>query len=357
MQFEEKIEKATFPLITDLRRKIALLPTIDVLNHYQYRINLSQFNKDKLPDGFWAKGRYVSGLLLANRYLDKAVQAEESPLTLIDELVEEIYDCYALGAVFEPGQTPGSETEFLTRLGVGLNVREPDALGFPEQFIQWAAVRFEPFNESYFLPVLGLTYAAIVEWLDRLSSAIESRLNTLIDVLRSIMNDVEGLREEFAAGKLSVEGARERSDHLKIGERMDANGRDFDSAHIFAYEDLKQGIPESNARILLEMFAIRPGDVPMEFNFPHDANPLDRKFLVHLPNANFYFLDPASAHRVAARVFENAILGDEKLRARYLRNRDRATEKLVSESARQVFLSSTIRANYYLEKGSHEKDL
>jgi SEC-C motif len=58
-----------------------------------------------------------------------------------------------------------------------------------------------------------------------------------------------------------------------------------------------------------------------------------------------------------ARVFENAILDNEKLRTRYLRRRDRALEKLVSEDAKKVFAGAGIYSNYYLQKGSHEKDL
>jgi hypothetical protein len=78
---------------------------------------------------------------------------------------------------------------------------------------------------------------------------------------------------------------------------------------------------------------------------------------VNLPDGRFYFLDPASADRIAARVFERAILDDEKLRQRFLRNRDRSTERLVSQAAAKLFPGARIYPNYYLQKGSHEKDV
>jgi hypothetical protein len=356
VQFNQNIEAAILPLIGDLRGELARVRTIDILNHYQFRINFSQLSKDKLPDGFWAKGRYVSALALAGSFLETP-RAEEPALTRIDDLVEKIYDSYSFGAVYDPGKSPGSETEFLTRLGLGLRVREPDALGFPEQFRSWAMARFPSFNERYFVPTFGLTFEEISAWLQNLSNLTENRLNGLVDGLRLILEDVDVIRQQFESGSLGLDEARERSVQLKIHEKMDANARDGDDTHILSFEQINQGIPEASAKCLLALFGIRPGEVALDFEFPHSINPLDRKFFVTFPDGKFYFLDPASAERVMARVFENAILDNEKLRTRYLRNRDRATERLVLEAAKSVFPLGGIYPNYYLQKGSHEKDL
>jgi hypothetical protein len=357
VQFRQKIEEAIVPLLTELRGELAQLRTIDVLNHYQFRINFSQLNKDKLPDGFWAKGRYVSALALTDRFLEAPRTEEEPALTRIDELVEKIYDLYSFGAVYEPGKSPGSETEFLTRLGLGLRVREPDTLGFPEQFRAWAMARLPSFNERYFVPSFGLTFEEISSWLQNLSNFMENRLNGLVDGLRLILEDVNVIREQFASGTLGLDEARERSAQLKVPERLDANARDGDEAHILSLEKIKEGIPEASAKSLLALFGIRPGEVAPDFGFPHSANPLDRKLFVTFPDGTLYFLDPASAERVMARVFENAMLDDEKLRTRYSRSRDRAVEKLVLEDAKKVFSGAAIYPNYYLQRGSHEKDL
>jgi hypothetical protein len=54
VQFRQKIEAAIHSLAAELRRELAQLRTLDVLNRYQFQINLSQHNEDELPDGFWA---------------------------------------------------------------------------------------------------------------------------------------------------------------------------------------------------------------------------------------------------------------------------------------------------------------
>jgi hypothetical protein len=179
----------------------------------------------------------------------------------------------------------------------------------------------------------------------------------LVDGLRLILADVNVIREEFESGTLGVEEARERSAQLEVPEKLNANARDGDAAHILSFEQIKEGIPEASAKSLLALFAIQPGQVTPDFEFPHSANPLDRELFITLPDGTFYFLDPATAERAAARAFEKAILDNEKLRTRYLRNRDRAMEKLVLEDAKKAFPGAGIYPNYYLQKGSHEKDL
>ena len=110
-----------------------------MLNHYQLQHHLSQFDKNKFPDGFWAKWRYIWALRLSGQFSEGADFAASKPaFKQVDELVEKIFDVYSFGALYEPGRFPGDEKEFLTRLGLALKVREPDALSFPEQTKSWA---------------------------------------------------------------------------------------------------------------------------------------------------------------------------------------------------------------------------
>ena len=357
MQFRQKIEIAVLSMLSDLGRELATARTLDVLNHYQFRINFAGPNKDKLPDGFWAKGRYVSALSLRNTLLDAPSPTSGATFDRVNDLAEKIYDVYSLGAIYEPGSNPGSEKEFLARLGLGLRVREPEALGFPEQFRAWATARFPAFNDRYFVPTFGLTFEQISSWLEGLLRLIEDRLNGVVDGLRPIMEDLNAIRVQIESGALNPDAARERAEQLRFAERFEANAREGEAAHILSYDQTKQKVPESSANRLLTTFGITPGEVPAGFQFPHDTNPLDRKFFVNLPDRRFYFFDPASAERVMARVFEIAILGDEKLRQSFLRNRDRATERSVADAATKLFPGARIYPNYYVQKGSHEKDL
>lgn len=357
MQFRQKIEAAIVPLLAEVRRELADIRTLDVLNHYQFRIDLVGTNKGKLPDGFWAKGRYASALLLSRKFVEISSTESVAALGRIDELIEQIYDIYTIGAVHERGGNPGSEKEFLARLGLALRVREPDALGFPEQFKAWAISRFPPFNERYFVPAFGLTFEEALSWVENLSKVVEDRLNAVADGLRLILEDLDPVRAQLESGTLDHEAARERAQQLGFGERFEANACEGEAIHIFSYEQIRRNLSEFSAKRLLTAFGINPGEVPAYFQFPHDVNPLDQKLFVNLPDGNFYFFDPASAERVIAKAFEIGILGDEKLRQSFLKNRDRSTERLVLEAATKCFPRAEIYHNYYLQKGSHEKDL
>jgi hypothetical protein len=357
VQFRQKIEVAILPLLSELRRELAALRTLDVLNHYQFRINFAGPNRGELPDGFWAKGRYVSALSLKNIFVEASKAKSELAFDRIDQLVEKIFDVYSFGAIYDHGTNLGSEKEFLARLGLCLRVREPEALGFPEQFKAWANARFPPFNERYFVPKFGLTFQQILSWLENLSKLIESRLNALVDGLRPILEDLNAAGAQFESGALNLDATREKLEQFRVAARLDENARQGEAAHILLYDQIKQGIPESSVKSLLTTFGIDSRGVPEEFQFPHDVNPLDRKLFVNFPDGRFYFFDVASAERILARCFELDILGEEKLRQSFLRNRDRATERLVVEAVTRVFPGAGIYPNYYLKKGSHEKDL
>jgi hypothetical protein len=358
VQFWEKVEAATSPLIVELREKLANIPTVALLNHYQLKHHLSQFKKDEFPDGFWAKWRYLWALKLSTPFSEAAGPTEnEQGFAEIDELLERIFDLYSFGAVYEPGRKLGSEEEFLSRLGLGLNVREPDALCFPEQVKNWALVRLRPFNDSYFLPVFGLRFEEIYEWTDKLIAVMEERLNRWVNDLASIFKDLRNIQKDFVGGILSAEESRNQAKQLKIGERLEKNGRESDNLYIFSEIEIRQGISKASCDALVKVFGIKPEDIGSDFVFPHDRNPLDWKTLMLIPNGTLYFLDPASAHRALARTFEHGLLDRGELRERYLANRSRAMENLVAASASKVFPGATIHRNYYLQKGSLEKDL
>ncbi len=356
MDFRSKIETVLAPLIANLRENLALLPTLAVLNQYQLQIDAVQTDKSGVPDGFIIKWRYLWALLLSNPY-SETNDRPDLGLGSLDELIEKIFETYALGALHEPGRLRGSEKEFLTRLGLGIRVREPDVLAFPEQIQNWASARLRPFDDSYFLPVFGLHFEEILAWINSLIRKIESKLNACVQDLASIYADAEPMQAELARGDLTIEAARNRALELKIGERLERNGRQGESVHIFSTEDLECGISKSALQALLKLFAIRPGEIETQYTFPHDENPLEYKTFVALPDGGLYFLDPANACRIAAKTFEREILAGGRLRERYLRHRDRATERWVTECMKKVFSDSGIYPNYYLERGGQEKDL
>jgi hypothetical protein len=358
VQFWQKIEAATLPLIAELRQRLATVGTLALLNHYQLQHHLSQFNKEKLPDGFWAKWRYLWALKLSTPFLESVASGKnEREFERIDELVEKIFDVYSFGAVYEPGHTLGSEKEFLSRLGLGLRTREPDALCFPEQLKSWATARLRPFDDAYFLPTFGLRFEEVYEWLDRLIAATEARLNGWIGDMVPIFKDLKSIQSGFVDGTLTAQECRRRAEGLKIGERLEKNAQDAETVHVFSKTEIGCGLPDAGLEALIALIATKPGELGTELKFPHDASPLEWKSLVSLPDGSFYFLDPSSAHRILAKTFEKALLDNGQFRERYLASRGRATEDLVAKSAEKVFPKEGIYRNYYLGKGSLEKDL
>ncbi|MGB9071796.1 MAG: SEC-C metal-binding domain-containing protein [Terriglobales bacterium] len=357
MQFRDKVEVAVEPLIGQLRSEIASLATLDVLNHYQFRLHLSELAKEKLPDGFWAKTRYVWGLLLSRPFSEVGVGDAKETLARVDELVEKIFELYSFGAVYEPGRALGSESEFLARLGLAMDVREIDILGFPEQFRSWAVARLSPFDGAYFLPDFGLRFEDLLRWLDGLIHNKEKELNRWVNDMAAISRDIIGIERALGSGAIDLDTARRKGGELKIAQRLESNSRDGDKINILTMDDMRPGISGASLEAIVKRLSIEPGEIGPDLTFPHDKSLLDHKIFVSIPGERFFFLDPASVYRIAARCFENEVLTDDKLRDRYLRNRDRVTETMVAESIRKVFPNGRIYPNYYLEKGSREKDL
>lgn len=356
MEFRNKIEFVLAPLVSELRGKLASLPTLSVLDSYQFRIDTAEPDRSNVPDGFMAKWRYVWAILLSNPFLE-AKPTVEPELRQVDELVEKIYDVYSIGAVRAPGHFRGSEREFLTRLGVAMKVRELGVLRFSEQIKRWALARLCPFNDSYFLPSLGLRFEEITTWAESLIGRTQSKLNALIEDFTPIAADLRLLQADFANRRLPEDKLRQKASRMNIAERLAGNAKKGERVHLFSMEELQSGISSVALQALISRFGIRAGEVGPECKFPHDDNPLEYKSFVVLPDNTFYFFNPANFFRVVANTFEKELLGNNKLRDRYLQKRDRATERWVTDAVSKVFPSAQIYPNYFLERGGHERDL
>ncbi len=274
----------------------------------------------------------------------------------IDRLIEEIFDLYRVGAIYDPGVSPGSEQDFLARLGLAIKVREPEVLGFPEQIKNWALMRLEPFDDLYFFPTFGLRFGQIMSWIGGLIEAVQSRSELAISEGIEVRRDLERLRNRFVDNPLNIDAIRIEGKEIQLEERMVANGDHFERLHVFASDELQKGIsPGSTA--LIDLLAISPGEVSPDFTYPHDENPLESRTLIRLPDNSFYFLDPANAYWITAKIFERQILSTDTLRDRYLKKRDKLTENFVATNLKSIFPQAAIYQNYFVEKGTREKDI
>lgn len=356
MDFRQKVEAALAPLVAELRAQLKSFPTLAVLNHYLIRSHAARLSKQDMPDGYWVKWRYLWALLLSLPFRDNDGSIDEPDFEVLDDLIEKIFDVYRVGAIFDPGETPRSEKEFLARLGLAMKVREPDVLAFPEQIKNWAVMRLEPFDTTYFVPTVGMRFAQIISWFDGLIEAVSTRTENAITKGIEVRKDVEHLRDKFVENPSTIESIREEGRSLRIGERLEENAAQIERAHIFTQDELQANVGTDIQR-LTAILSIASGDVPEEYIYPHQDNPLEYKTLVSLPYQSFFFLDPANAYRIAAKVFEREIQKDDKLRNRYLKKRDKLTEETVTTWLKSVFPKAAIYRNYYTEKGTQEKDI
>jgi len=235
MNFRSKVEATLAPLVVRLRAELSLLPTLDVLNSYQHRIHAVQTDKSKVPDGFMFKWRYLWALLLSGTFVERQDDAGHYK-SVVDDLVEDIFKAYEVGAIHESGRNPGSEKEFLTRLGLGLRVREPHQLAFPEQIQKWAFCRLQPFDSSYFVPRYGLSFEEIVAWMKRLISTVEDRLNASVRDGAAILADTKSIQSELAHGTLTLESRKFQDLQLEFGARLKRNAHGLEAVHIFSLD-------------------------------------------------------------------------------------------------------------------------
>ncbi len=357
MDFRKRVEGALDPMVAELRNELERYPTFWVLNHYLLKTHFARIDKSEMPDGYWLKWRYLWAVLLSLPWKEENTpDANEPDWDKIDKFIEQIFDVYRVGAIYDPGVTPGSEPEFLARLGLATKVREPDVLAFPEQIKNWALTRFEPFDDTFFRPSFGVRFAEIIAWIDSLIKVVETRAGEAVDEGLIIRRDVERLRDRFVENPFELKSIRAEGVSIRLEERMMSNGERFQALYVFSAEELRKGIP-SLPQILIDLLAIAPGQILEGFKYPHEENPLEFKTFLALPNGSFVFLDPANAYRIIAKIAERQIMAMDSLRDRYLKKRDKLTEAFVAGKLRTIFTQAEIYQNYYLEKGSHEKDI
>lgn len=357
MDFRKRIERALDPLVVELRDELRQYPTFLVLNHYLLKTHFARIDKREMPDGYWVKWRYLWAILLSLPWkTEEAADSKEPDYDKIDKLIEEIFDVYRTGAIYDPGISPGSEPEFLARLGLATKVREPDVLAFPEQIKSWALTRFESFDTVFFLPSFGVRFAEIIAWIDALIKIVEARAGDAVDEGLVIRRDVKRLRDHFVYSPLALESIRTEGRNIQLEERMIANEDRFQRLYVFSREELGRGITPLSKE-LSDLLAISPGQVLSDLTYPHEENPLEFKTLIALPDTSLLFLDPANAYRIVAKIMERQIMQTDALRERYLKKRDKLTESFVADRLKGIFAPTNIYQNYFVEKGSHEKDI
>lgn len=109
MEFRERIERALAPMVAELRGILAQYPTLLVLNYYLAKTHSARLYGIPMPDGYWPKFRYLWAILLSLPWKEYGgVNPEDLDFSAIDQRIETIFDLYRIGAIYDPGTTPGS---------------------------------------------------------------------------------------------------------------------------------------------------------------------------------------------------------------------------------------------------------
>jgi hypothetical protein len=195
MALRKRIERALMPMVEELRGILAQYPTLLVLNYYLAKAHSARLYGTPMPDGYWVKFRYVWAILLSLPWKGYVgVNPEALDFSKIDQRIETIFDLYRIGAIYDPGTTPGSRQEFLARMGLAIRVREPDVLAYPEQIRDWAVTRFSPFDDSFFRRAFGNRSTEILSWVTGLIETVSERVHLAITDGHEIGAELERLQ-------------------------------------------------------------------------------------------------------------------------------------------------------------------
>lgn len=351
-----RIENGIRGSIQKLRRELNLLSLRSILDHYQVQLDFSHYKLEEFPDGFWAKWRYIWALRLTAP--PDGSEARRDQFASIDKQIEDIFDAYGLGAVYDRGKDPRSEPEFMTRLGLALRVREISELSFPEQFRDRMVEKFTPFDELYFVPKFGVPTKEIFAWMDACIEDLQDCVNELTSELFDIMSEVEPYRIGFASGQIEFSELDSKGKEANWGARLNLNGERLQNSHVCTRVRIQKNLPQASLDALISFFEIVPSTTEStDVLYPHSDNPLREKFLVKLDNDHWYFADPSCMARVLSAAFEDALLADDRIRDKYLRNRDKTAENKIADILRRLDPAAEIHQNFFTSKGTYEKDI
>jgi len=356
ISLKDRIENALVPRLTELETRLAELSLESVLFNYQWQLDLRMQKAEDLPDGFWAKWRYLWAVRLL--FPIGGRRGSEADFDNIDQIVEDLFDMYSLAATYDPSSPGRDEKAFHFRLGLAIRVREVGELFFPEQHRERMKLRFKPFDEQFFKPKFGCTYDELIAWFEKLADALSKKADGAIEDLARIMEPVIALQAQVASGEVYIRDVMQAGATLDLEAKLKRNSDIFQQAHIFHEDELRLSLSSNSLQEVLRFFgASCPSSRSTDRLFPHSASPLAEAFLIQVHDGRWHFSNPSYALRNFEYVFEKHIFADSKLRDRYLRNRDRKTEESVVRVLRKLSATAEIVTNYYVKPGQNEKDI
>jgi hypothetical protein len=339
-----KFDKETSRIAASLWAEIERVNPLYLMGMLNQQIVCSvNFDKstDKLPDGFAQKFHYICGLLasrpLPNPELERREQGGfDRILKITDKLFHEYVAFWMM--------RPGSEDEKKHReRGVGLSafmipLFEPK-LGSTEQFIRFTLEQFEPFDERFFIPQIGVTARQCVDISKAILERVSAQHTAFFNDTAELMSPFHEAIELYLDGKLTLEESRARVKDVqpqKFSKRYKDNELKFITSFVVSKEDLSEDFPASDLDAYFESFSFEPGAINKNFRLPTDFNELDLTPLMRLEEGKYYVTE---APRLLPTLSTSLLhrIANSSVAQRYFIHRDRLTHHKSVQLLGKVF--------------------
>jgi len=349
-----KFDKEIGKIVTSLEAEIGKVNPLYLMGMLNQQVISSvNFDKstEKLPDGFAQKFHYICGLL-ASRPLPppemerRAQDGFEQILKITDKLFHE-YIAFWLAR-------PGSKDEKQHRergashSAFMIPLFEPK-LGSTEQFIQFIRDQFEPFDERFFIPQIGVTARQCLDISKAILEKVSAQHIAFFHDTAELMSPFHEAWELYRDGKLTLEESRAKVKDIEpqeFGRRYKDNESKFTSSFVVSKKDLSADFPAPALDAYFESFSFKPGAINKSFRLPTDFNELDLTPLMRLEEGNYYVTE---ATRLLPTLSTSLLhkISNSSVAQRYFPHRDRLTHHKSVELLGKVFPPENIVMEAY----------
>jgi len=213
-EFEKKIQHIIGKLVEELQQ-VDSIYLLNILN--QKLIHSIQPEPTDLPDGFTQQFHFLCGLIVSSPIIQKSPFSDDPDrLDKILNLTNEIFEEYTNLWLSRPSLDGSNEENKVRDYSAGLvafltALHEPK-LGSTEQFMQLTFEQFEPFDDQFLVPSIGLTTQQILdislEIVTKVRDQYEAVINDYADAMQPIIEAWKALNEGHITLEESVRRAK-----------------------------------------------------------------------------------------------------------------------------------------------------
>lgn len=348
-EFEKKIQYKVTKLLEEIQQ-VDSIYLLNILN--QKLIHSIQPEPTDLPDGFTQKFHFLCGLIISSP-ITQISPFSDNPdrLDKILNLTNEIYEEYSNLWLSRPSLDGTNEEEKVREYSAGLvafltALHEPK-LGSTEQFMQLTLEQFEPFDDKFLVPSIGLTTQQILdislEIATKVRDQYEAVINDYADAMQPIIEAWRALNEGHITFEESVHQARKAgSPHSRLKE----NERMFLEAFSVSDQELKTKFGEEAVNGYFDIFVFTPGSINTEFRLPTDFNELELTPFMQVDEGRFYATESVRLLHAIPTGLEY-LLTQSQYAKNFFKHRDKLTQKKTVELLKTVFTTSPVYENAY----------